>query len=149
MTAVSVADCGREFFAFADRERDHRRVPFPGSWMVEAEKPWRFTIWELLETKAPSPALARPYCCYISTVIFYLRPAIVRPWHRLWHDGTRLRAQKPGGHLEEWDRVDARMTWDTPIWRGPVEFRCGGGQVVWHRRRWWMKHWARRVEHGR
>ena len=52
------------------------------------ERPWLLTVWEPLTTKVPNPNLAYPHCCYINTVIFYVRPHVVRPWHHLWRSGV-------------------------------------------------------------
>ena len=60
---------------------------FTRTWPLFQERPWLLTIWEPLKTKAPNPNLAAPYCCYINTVIFYVRPHTVRPWHHLWRSG--------------------------------------------------------------
>jgi hypothetical protein len=116
--------------------------------------PWRLEIWEPLTCKVPNPNLAQPYCCYISTVIFYVRPFTVRPWHHIWSTeepsryihriGCRWHAEKPSRTFEEWGRVDAVLTWDTPFdWKGE-RFIVGGGEVVYRSGWWWMKHTARR-----
>lgn len=113
---------------------------------IVEQKPWLLDVWEPLNTKAPCPDKTQPYCCYIRTVIFYVNPYIVRPWHHFWRDGRgKLCVEKPGGMFEEWDRVEHRITWDTPIeWKGET-FLCGGGTVIWRKGRgWWMKFWARR-----
>lgn len=113
--------------------------------LVRQLKPWLIEVWEPLRTKAPNPNLALAYCCYIRTVIFYVRPYQTREWHHLyrWKDGWE--ADKPGSALEEWDRADSQLSWDTILeWNGE-RFKTGGGTVFWSRKRWWMKHWARRV----
>ena len=109
-------------------------------------RPWLLTVWELLPTKAPNPSIAQPYCCYAKTVIFYLRPYVVRPWHRLWVCNGKRLAQKPGGGYEAWDQVETRYTWDDIVEHNGERFAIGGGLVVWHKKRWWMKHNARRVQ---
>lgn len=111
-------------------------------------KPWLLDVWEKLDTKAPCPDKARPYCCYLRTVIFYLGPSwTVRPWHHYWIDGKgKRRAQKPGQSYEQWDQIEHELTSESPIeYQGEV-FRCGGGTVVWlgKGKGWWMKFWARR-----
>jgi hypothetical protein len=111
---------------------------------VIAERPWLLELWEPLRTKAPSPAICQPYCCYSNTVIFYARPYVVRPWHHFWICNGERRAEKPGQHFEEYDQVESRLRWDTLIqWNGEY-FEVHGGEVVWRQKRWWMRHGARR-----
>jgi hypothetical protein len=117
----------------------------------DAARPWLLTIWEPLRTKAPGPHLSRAYCCYINTVIFYCRPAIVRRHSHLWRDGLgRWKASAPGGGYEEWDHIDTALTWDVKLHYNGDDFIVGGGTVMWTnepdhgRRRWWMKRNARR-----
>ncbi|ABF42377.1 hypothetical protein Acid345_3376 [Candidatus Koribacter versatilis Ellin345] len=113
-------------------------------WLVEQPKPWLIEITEPLTSKVPNPNLAIAYCCYINTVIFYVRPYQVRTWHHFWRCGASLRAEKPGSTFDEWGRVDSALRWDQIVtWKGE-EFECGGGQVFWAHKRWWMKRWARR-----
>ena len=118
-------------------------------WLCFQEKPWLLEIMEPLKTKAPCPDKAQPYCCYINTVIFYLKPYIVRPWHHLWTCNGKLQAEKPGGHLEEWDRVETELQWDDRVEFNGEIFIIGGGSVVWERSRWWMKSHARRLSEGK
>ena len=100
-------------------------------------------LWEPLRTIAPCPDNARPYCCYWKTVIFYVRPYIVRPWHHLWRDARgHLRADKPGRYYEEWERIETVLYWDLPVEFSGTRFLCGGGTVFWRHRRWWMKRTA-------
>lgn len=111
---------------------------------VVEKKPWLLEVWEPLKTKAPNPNIAQPYCCYVRTVIFYVRPYVVRPWHRLWESRGRLNAQKPGQDYERWDQIEYALTWNDPFeWNGQ-RFEIGGGTVIWKEKRWWMRHWARR-----
>ncbi len=111
---------------------------------VEVMKPWLLDVWELLPTNAPNPCICQPFCCYINTVIFYLKPYTLRDHHHFyrWSDGWHV--EKPGHSYEEWDRIDTALTWDSRVVFRDEEFECGGGTVLWHKKRWWMKHWARR-----
>lgn len=106
------------------------------------ERPWLLRIWEPLPTKAPAPPKARPYCCYIRTVIFYHFPHIVRGPHPS-HWGRRWHWNKSGGFLE-WDQIETRLSWDDVVSFEGERFEIQGGHVVWRRRRWWMARWARR-----
>lgn len=69
------------------------------------DKPWLLTVWELLPTKAPCPDKTQPYCCYVRTVIFYLKPYVVRPWHHIVNWRGKYEASAPGC-FEEWGRVE-------------------------------------------
>src|SRR4051812_46688213 len=80
-------------------------VILPGS------QPWLIDVWERLKTKAPCPDKTLPYCCYARTVIFYLRPYTVLPWHHFWVSRGRRRAEKPGQRYEAWDQVEHEVTW--------------------------------------
>jgi hypothetical protein len=110
-------------------------------------KPWLLDIWEPLFTKAPCPDKTRPYCCLYKVVIFYVGPRhVVRPWHHFWNCNGILRAEKPGHHYEEWDRVEYALSWNDVVrWNGET-FEVGGGRVIWRNNRWWMRHSARRVK---
>lgn len=123
---------------------------------VEVIKPWLLEVWEPLSTKVPNPNLALAYCCYLNTVIWYVRPYTVRPWHHLWttdHRSTCIprigcvwHAEKPGSHLEEWGREDYHLTWDVRFTYNGTDFDAGGGSVEYLGKGlgWWMKHYARR-----
>ena len=99
--------------------------------LVTREAPHRLIIMEPLETDAPS--IARPYCCYISTVIFYVWP----------HEVVRY-GRNTGG-FREWDRCEHLIRWDTECEYEGDRYVCGGGHVLRHRKRWWMRFWARRL----
>lgn len=104
-------------------------------------------VWEPLATKAPNPAKTQPYCCYVNTVVFYLRPYVVRPWHHLWTDGKRKRrAEKPGTMFEEWDRIETELRLDALVEFNGRKFRCYNGRVKWKDGRWWMRRDARAVD---
>lgn len=113
---------------------------------VREIKPWSIEVWERLQVKAPCPDKAQPYCCYLRTVIFYLRPYVVRPWSHLYEWRGGLAAERPGRHFEEWARCETRYSWDDLFYFHGVPFRIGGGRVEWRgkARGWWMKHNAHR-----
>lgn len=115
-------------------------------WPVHTERPWMVEIWEPLQTKAPNPCIAMPYCCYINTVIFYLRPYTTRPWSTPCFNtnGSLWYIEKPGVIFEEWGRAETVITWHTVLELNGREFDPVGGRVVWKRKRWWMRRWARR-----
>lgn len=100
-------------------------------------------VWELLETKAPNPGKTQPYCCYVNTVIFYLRPYVVRQWYHFWDCNGKRRAERPGSSYEEWDRIDTKMRRDSVVTFNGRQFRCYNGRVMWRNRRWWMRREAR------
>jgi hypothetical protein len=114
----------------------------------DAERPWLLTIWEPLSTKVPNPCLAQPHCCYISTVIFYVKPFVVRPWHDIvcWRGRYELNRPSKGMAYEEWGRAEAELTWDTKVEYDGRIFICGGGSVIWEHKRWWMEHRLRREQ---
>lgn len=101
-------------------------------------------VREPLLTKAPCPDKAQPYCCYANTVIFYLRPYVVRPWHHFWTCNGKRKASPPGGMFEEWDRVETRLHHDSIITFREQRFRVYNGRVRWADGRWWMYRDARR-----
>jgi hypothetical protein len=124
------------------RKLDYRTIDISDC-LVSRPKPWLLVIWEPLQTKAPAPPKAAPYCCYIKTVVFYHSPYIVRPWKRLYRGaGNRLQACRAG--FEQWDQIETRLTWDDLVAFEGETFELGGGTVVWAKRRWWMRHGARR-----
>jgi hypothetical protein len=110
-------------------------------------------IFEPLRTKAPSPSVAQPHCCYIRQIIFYHRPYICSPWRKLWRaSGGQLRAEPRPGHFEKWDQIAHRLANDDLVEFDGDHFEVSGGRVVWTARpgdplgrRWWMHHGARRV----
>ena len=108
---------------------------------------WWLRILEPLPTKAPSPALCYPYCCYSRSVIFYARPhRTVRP--RPYRDiGGKLHVGT-GKVFVEFDHVQHALTWDDVVHFDGDNFTIQGGQVIWLRKRWWMAHWARRRGNG-
>lgn len=100
-------------------------------------------VWEPLPTKAPNPSIAQPYCCYYRTVIFYLRPYVVRPWHHMWICNSKRKASPPGSMYEEWDRIETTLHHESVIEHEGRRFRIYNGRVVWKNKRWWMKRDAR------
>ena len=92
---------------------------------VERESPKWINVIEPLNYRAPS--IARPYCCYMNTVIFYIYPYVV----------TR------SGGFQEWCRSDTLLTWDMDFLFEGAFYRCGGGRVIRRRKQWHMLHWAR------
>lgn len=100
-------------------------------------------LWEPLPTKAPGPHLTQPWCCYVNTVIFYVRPHITaKP--KPWRDREGVLHHGEVGCFYEWDRVETRFGWDALIEHDGWLFKTGGGTVRWAQRRWWMQQWARR-----
>lgn len=100
-------------------------------------------VWEPLPTKAPNPNLAQPYCCYVNMVVFYLRPYVLRPWHRYWICNGKRKAEKPGRSYEEWDRIETTLRIDAVVEYEGRKFRCYNGRVIWKHKRWWMKREAK------
>lgn len=99
--------------------------------VVKRESETRLVLFEPIGYKAPS--IARPYCCYINTVIFYLHP------HEI------VRCGKRRGCFREWERVDTLLYWDREfVFEGEV-YLAGGGRVVRRNKGWWMKLWGRKA----
>jgi hypothetical protein len=113
--------------------------------LVSRPRLFSLVIWEPLLTKAPAPPKAKPYCCYIRTVIFYHSPYIVWPWPRLYRANGRL-CRDSGPTFLQWDQVETRLTGDDLIEFEGELFEVGGGSVVWARKRWWMVRGARRQQ---
>lgn len=139
--------CGRAgilHFVSTSAPFDPRR-PDISDCLVSLPKPFIIVIWEPLHTKAPAPPKARPYCCYIRTVIFYCSPYIQSPWVKLYRigDGPLKRNSSPG-HFEEWDQIETRLSSDDIVEVGTDQFVIGGGSVRWAKSRWWMMRIARR-----
>jgi hypothetical protein len=108
-----------------------------------ASHPWFIIVWEPLNTKAPDPNLVSPYCCYIKTIVFYVRGYIVNPFTHLWKSNSGWHAESPGHRFMEWDECESALTWeDRVVWQGK-EFEVGSGRVIYWHKRWWMRHWAR------
>jgi hypothetical protein len=111
----------------------------------------RLIVWEPLLTDAPGPHLAQAYCCYLQTVIFYHSPYIKSPWIKLFPANGRWHRNSSPGHFEQWDEIETRIGWNDRLeYRGLI-FENGSGRVLWthapgQRRRWWMRHWLRRLE---
>ena len=108
-------------------------------------------VFEPLDTKAPGPGIAQPYCCLINTVIFYARPyAKALPlYHARWRDGT-VHTSTRG--FEIYDQVRTLLRHDDIVEYAGDRFEVGGGRVMWAARkddlvgrRWWMRYSARRV----
>lgn len=111
----------------------------------DAEHSHLIEVWEPLNTKAPCPDKTQPYCCYANTVIFYLRPYVVRPWHHFWVCNGKRRAERPGHTFEEWDRVDTKLRCDDLVTFDGRKFRIYNGRVRWKNNQWWMRRDARVV----
>lgn len=120
-------------------------VPDLSDVRIFPKKPWLLELWEPLRTKAPCPDKTQPYCCYVNTVIFYVLPWTVRPWHHFWICNGLRRSERPGTSYEKWDEIETRLKWDDVVSFGDELFEVGGGSVVWRNKRWWMKRWARRM----
>lgn len=105
-------------------------------------------LWEPIHTHAPSPARCQPYCCYTRTVIFYARPYITRPG-RPWRGMDGVLRPASGSIFIEYDQVETRLRHDDVVSFDGDEWEIGAGHVAWHRRRWWMRRWARRREVAR
>jgi hypothetical protein len=104
-------------------------------------------VWEPLATKAPGPHLARPWCCYICTVIFYRTPFLTMP-PKPWRDREGVLRKGTTGSFFAWDQIETRLNWYTLVNFDGVDWKPGGGRVVWARlpgqpARWWMRHGLR------
>ncbi len=92
-----------------------------------ATHPWFLILWEPLDIEAPPSA--RPHCCYVSEVIFY-----VRPWEVV--EGTHA--------YREYGRAKSAWWFGDTIDHEGETFHYEGGQVLWRAGRWWMRNRARR-----
>ena len=109
-------------------------------------------FYERLDTKAPSPALCHPFCCYINTVIFYANGYPCEPGINAklrWYAKTRKKSLPADGVPKlgvfiEYDRVKTLM-WDDVIAIGGGNYQVQGGTVVWlgKGQRWAMRRKAR------
>lgn len=106
-------------------------------------RPWLLTIWESLETKAPSPAHAQPWCCYLDTVIFYHRPYLVAP-PRPWRDRDGKLHPASHGSFVEYGQATMRLARVTLFQFEGQAFERQGGQVLWRHRGWWCVYAAHR-----
>jgi hypothetical protein len=100
-------------------------------WALEAEveqvpNATRFLkyAYELLETQAPPPDQAEPYCCYLNTVIFYehrYEGSAIKEITRCEHYNL---ASAPSPHLVEYQGLFYEITPDQVLWRnGEWQFR--------------------------
>jgi hypothetical protein len=112
---------GNELFPYRDFPEDVTSI----SAVIDPERPWLATVTEILDTKAPPDA--RPYCCYLQTVIFY-----VRPW------------QVVDGNYAEHDRLETKLNGHDFLRIGGEVFELYGGEVSHDGKRWIMTHGARR-----
>lgn len=104
--------------------------------LVQHDSPKRITLMEPLSCKAPS--LARPHCCYINTVVFYVWPYVIV------HDRTGPWAGEKGiGNYLEWERVDTVLAWDERTVFEGQQYDVNGGRVVRWRKAWRMQRYAR------
>lgn len=112
-----------------------------------ARAPWFLIIWQPLPPEIPGPLTAAPYCCYLSSVIFYEID-----------EAGRYRIDGAGGAFREHARIEHALYGEdifeylgAAADRAGVErFVGGGGSVCWKARgdepaRWWMRHIARRI----
>lgn len=131
-------------------ERPMAAWPRISDCLAVRSRPWQLIVWEPLETNAPGPHLASPWCCYLQTVIFYHAPHMVSPWRKLWRDSRgHLQSNSKPGHFEEWDKIETRLGWDDLVEFEGETFAHSSGWVLWtaapgERRRWWMRHGFRR-----
>lgn len=104
-------------------------------------------VVERLPTKAPGPHLARPYCCYIKTIIFYVWPHRVNPFARWWKDRSGKWREGDVGSFYEWDRLESSLAWDTVFeFDGKKYVASGPNRVFWKHGAWWMQHSAREFQ---
>lgn len=109
-----------------------------------ASHPWWVILWEPLTTKVPSPALVQPYCCYIRTVIFYVRGYIVRPFSYYYTIRGYQKAGERFSTLEQYETVEHLFRHDDKIEFENEVFEIQGASVVWHNKMYWMRYRARR-----
>lgn len=114
---------------------------------TEADGKNRIMIWEPLDTTAPREA--QPYCCDLSTIIFYHKP------YTLDEQGT---GYKEYARVESaWNMLgqrwtDADLGWSALapfLWHEGHVYELGCGHVVWRETQeggqWYLRHPARRI----
>lgn len=102
--------------------------------------PWFIIMWEPLTTKVPNPNLVRVWCCYVKTVIFYLRPYTVEQFHRKGYRGP----VKPGHEYAKWAQIETAFRCDDVVkWEGGM-FKVGAGRIRYANGQWWCVQNARR-----
>lgn len=112
--------------------------------------PWFIILWEPLDTKAPGPNLTQPYCCYATTIIFYLRGYIVRPFSSVcggpgnWYLNKGQGGKTRGIEFETWGKTETLLRCDSVVEFENQWYEVGCGKVIWKNNRWWMVHSARR-----
>lgn len=119
--------------------------------LVARPRPWILTIWEPLLTNAPSPTLARPFCCLINTVIFYDAQYRKELWGTSYSSTDERLQRTKVLDFYKYDSVRTRLRNEQAVTFEGETFILGCGRVIWashggDRRRWWMRHPARRQE---
>lgn len=97
----------------------------PVSAVVEVDRPWLATVKEVLPTDAP--ASAKPWCCYVRTVIFY-----EQPWREV------------AGNYADHGKIETLLCGHDVIRIGDDIFELHGGAVSHDGERWIMTRRARR-----
>lgn len=94
-------------------------------------------FWEPLPTTAPPEA--RPYCCLISTVIFY----------RDRYHGEIDRVETQWNLLgERWTTRDLGWSSLAPfVWHAGALYELSPGRVIYQDGQWWMRHGAWMIEY--
>lgn len=130
----------------------------------DPDRPWLLEVWEPLPIKAPGPHVTLPHCCYINTIVFYVRPYQTLPPKRYlsWHEISRRgdgaydtrRLARPViqrgtvGEFAEHGRVETRLQWSVLLDLDGDTFEKVNGTVIWSRPSWWMRYRFRRVKPG-
>lgn len=117
-----------------------------GQYARAAGSSWWIVIWEMLTAKVPGPNLATPWCCYTNTVVFYAQPKIERQFGYVWRCGEKYEFAKRGSSLEKYAELQHTLIGNDIVLLDNRLFRVGGGRVVWHGHRWWIRQSARLVE---
>lgn len=92
-------------------------------------------FWEPLNTSAPQEA--HPYCCYLSTVIFYRKP------YQDEIDRVETQWDLLG---ERWTNLDLGWSSLAPfVWHAGKLYELCPGRVIYQDGQWWMRHGAREV----
>lgn len=111
-----------------------------------ATHPWFIVIWEPLTSKVPNPGTIQPYCCYARTVIFYIKPYVVREFIKIYKSLGRYGHTAPGHVYEQVAELEHTLSFDDLIEFEGEGFRCGGGSVVYHAGWYYMRYRARRLQ---
>lgn len=120
------------------------------------DRPWLMTGWEKLRIHAPNPSLCRPWCCYINTVIFYVRPHQTLPPTRYLTDleflpngetrrlERRVIKRNKVGSFATYGSIETSLSHETIVEHAGELFDVQTWRIIWCRPSWWVRYTFRR-----